>query len=122
MPFQTLAMTDLPKREAPVREFDSETANAILAIISNPGQTATDGVVYADQKKARTEANKTKRLVNKVVPDGKVVETRLFGLDGDKPVSLKAASTFGYCVFLTDAPNTETADEAAADKPSKSKK
>ena len=104
MPYETLALSALPKREPPVRAFDEEGAKALLAIVTEPGSTATDGVAYKDTKSARLACNKAKRLLARVAPEGKVAGTRIFGVDGDVLTGVKTASNFGWCVFLEDAP------------------
>lgn len=113
MPYEALSLAALPKREAPVRKFDEEAAKALLAIVTEPGSTATDGVAYKDTKQARLACNKAKRLLNRVAPEGKVAGTRIFGVEGDVLTSVKTATAFGWCVFLEDAP---------AEKVEKSKK
>jgi hypothetical protein len=117
MPFTTIALADLPKREAPIKTFDAETANAILAIVSVTGQTATDGAAYADVKAARAAANAAKRLLAHVMTDeAKKIETRIFGVADGKAVAIKGAAQLGYCLYLSDKPVAETAPAAAPAK------
>lgn len=85
--FVAKPMTALPKREAPKNEPDLALANTLLEIVAGTiddgagnqvAATASDGVVYGDAKLARAEANKAKRLLSHVLPDGKVIKTRVY--------------------------------------------
>lgn len=96
MPFQTKAITELPKREAPKpKEVDLAAANELFALLSKDGKPATmpdpadpkrgrvtvtaeDGVVYDSTKNARNAANVAKRLLLHVTPDGLFVKTRVY--------------------------------------------
>lgn len=127
MPYQTIALSALPKRVAPEKTWDKAAAEELLAIISGEmiegsAPTATDGVAYADQKAARSEANKAKRLVTHVLPEGKIVTSAIFGLDpaSGQPVAANAPGvvTFGWAVVLKDAPEAE---EVATEAPAKGK-
>ncbi len=106
MPLIAKSVTDIPKREAPGRTVDLDEAKSIYAILSAKGpdgqpQTATDDIAYDDIKKARATSNKYRRLVSRVVPDGEVVKTRVYEIDGktrwaiylsaDKKAAAKAA-------------------------------
>lgn len=92
--FSTKPLTELPKREAPTREFDKETANTLLAIVSVEGQTATDGTIYADEKAARSKASSYRRLLTHVVDTTKHdVKTKVYG-EGDG---------FAWAVYLAPA-------------------
>lgn len=94
--FAAKPLSELPKREAPTREFDKETANVLLAIVSTEGQTATDGTIYPDEKAARSKASSYKRLLSHVVDSGKHdVKTKVYG-EGDG---------FAFAVYL--APHKE---------------
>lgn len=130
MPFQAMPLSAIPKRKAPERTFDQETADALLAIVSAPipeggsAPTATDGTAYADTKSARAEANKAKRLLSHVAPDGQIVKTAIFGLDAEGNTVLasdKAAKGFGFAVYLAPAP-AEKAAAPAAETPKAGKK
>jgi hypothetical protein len=117
--YTALARSAIPKRTAPGRTVDLEAANDLLAVlmgapIDDAAPTATDGATYADAKLARAEANKAKRLVAHVLPDGTVAKSAIFGLDADGEPVLAAdgAGSFGWAVWLTEAP---------AEKPAKSK-
>lgn len=125
MTYEMLPFNLLPKRQAPVRTWDHAEAAALLAIVTGPGvagakgeptaaPTATDGIAYTDQKLARAAANKTKRLLGRVLPDGKVAKTGIFGLDADGAAVLASdsAGTFGYAVWLIDAKAPKVAAEA----------
>lgn len=110
--YQSLPITALPKRQPPTRgAWSAEAANALYAVISAPipdggsQPTATDGVAYTDLKAARAAANKAKRLVAHVLPDGYTVKTALFGLDKKgQPVSAhEGIGTFGFALWLIDA-------------------
>jgi len=119
MTFSTISISDLPKREAPQKTFDLEAANAILALVSVPGQAASDSVAYADMKSARAAANAAKRLLSHVVTDEtKKIETRIFGIADGKPAAVKGATALGYCLYLTDKP-VELAEAAVETKPAK---
>lgn len=90
--FVTMPLTELPKRKAPVQEIDLDSANALLDAISEQIEvagklvtaTASDGEVYPDSKSARAEANKAKRLLSHVLPEGQDAKTRVYktGEDG----------------------------------------
>lgn len=128
MAIKPLALSALPKRKAPERTWDREAAEAILAVVSgdmipvdggDPSPpTATDGESYSDEKLARAEANKAKRLLAHVLPDGKVAKTATFGIDKDGNAVLASAATngYGWAVWMVDAPEPKA--EAA---PAKSK-
>lgn len=127
MTFQALPRTAIPKREAPVKTVNLEEANAILAIlqgdaIDGAAPTATDGESYADEKSARAAANKAKRLVGHVLPDGQIVKTQTFGLVADAdgvftPVLAKNQTAgFGFTLWLEAAPVEAPAVETAAPK------
>lgn len=112
--YQSLALSALPKRLPPTRDaWDKDAAAALLAVISaapagDPPSppTATDGIAHADQKLARAAANKAKRLVGHVLPDGKATKTAIFGLDkkGQPVPANEGVGTFGFAVWLIDAP------------------
>lgn len=124
--YQSLPLASLPKRQPPAREgWDKDAAAALLAVISadptgDPPSppTATDGTAYADQKLARAEANKAKRLVGHVLPEGKAVKTAIFGLDkkGQPVAAAESAGTFGWALWLIDAPAETPAAETPAAK------
>lgn len=115
MTYQALALASLPKRKAPERTFDAEAANAILALAqAAEGQGVTDGTAYGDVKAARAAANKAKRLLSHVAPEGQVAKTALFGIDSDgNPVEVNAGSgSFGFAVWLIAAPEEKPAKPA----------
>lgn len=126
MPYQSLPLNAIPKRKAPERKWSPEDANALLAVVSAPhipvegGEptppTATDGIAHADEKTARAEASKAKRLLAHVLPVGKIVKTVTFGLDkkGQPVRGSDSAGKYGWAVFLTDAPPAKAAAEAPA--------
>jgi len=113
--YQSLPLAALPKRLPPTRDaWDKDAADALYAVISasfdaakgETQPTATDGVAHADQKIARAAANKAKRLVGHVLPDGKTVKTAIFGLDkkGQPVPANEGVGTFGFALWLIDAP------------------
>lgn len=117
------SFTDIPKREAPGRSVDLDEARQILDIISSKmadgtPQTATDDIEHDDVKKARSLSNKYKRLVERVVPDGMTVKTRVYEsgkgfrwaiyLAADKKASKDAATV-----------DEKKPDEKPAEKPAK---
>lgn len=122
--YQALPLSALPKRVPPTRGgYDEEAARGLLAVISadfdtEKGETqptATDATAYADQKIARAEANKAKRLVSHVLPEGKAVKTAIFGLaaDGKTPVTAaESAGKYGWALWLIDAPAETPAAES----------
>jgi crotonobetainyl-CoA:carnitine CoA-transferase CaiB-like acyl-CoA transferase len=85
--FVAKPMSALPKREAPKNEPDLESAKAVLALLSElvddgngnmVAATISDGAVHATVILARANANKAKRLLAHVLPDGKIVKTRVY--------------------------------------------
>lgn len=90
MTYVSVDPASLPKRQrrGNAKEFDQESANALLAIVGKQdGQTATDNTEYAEQAKARSAASKARRLLLVVAPEGKLVRTRVYGTGekGDQP-------------------------------------
>lgn len=87
-------ITSIPKRVTPAAEFDPAQANALLALVFENGApkadgdgnvlTASDGQGYTDKVKARTAANKAKRLVGRVKPDGFNTITRVYQPEGQE--------------------------------------
>lgn len=111
MGFTALPFTAIPKREAPERTWDREAAAALLAVVTGDqidgnAPTATDGTAYADQKLARAAANKAKRLLGHVAPEGTTAKTAIFGLDkkGSPVLASQSAGAFGYAVWLIPTP------------------
>lgn len=93
MSFVARPMSELPKREPPkAREFDAASANALLALVSVDGQTATDGATYAEIKDARSKANQARRLLEHVKPEGKDIKTRVYSPEGTEG--------FAWAIFL----------------------
>lgn len=125
MTFTALSLAALPKRKAPERTWDREAAASLLSIVTGDlidgsPPTVTDAVEYADEKLARAEANKIKRLLGHVLPDGKIAKTATFGIDvnGDPIVASASAGKFGWAVWIIEAPDTA---EAVETLPGKSK-
>jgi len=122
--YQSLPLSALPKRLPPTRDaWDKEAAAALFAVINADAAgdppsppTATDGVAHADQKLARAEANRAKRLVGHVLPDGKAVKTAIFGLDkkGQPVPAAESVGTFGWALWLIDAKPETPAETPAA--------
>jgi hypothetical protein len=116
MTFEPLSFKSIPKREAPERTWNHEAAAALLAVVTGDAidgaaPTATDGTAYADQKLARAAANKTKRLLGHVLPEGQSAKTAIFGLDkkGQPTIASASAGAFGYAVWLIATPPAKTA-------------
>lgn len=68
--FIAVPLASLPKREGPKggRPFDAEAAKVLFGLVSVEGQTASDGVVYAEEKLARGKANAARRLLAHAIP------------------------------------------------------
>jgi hypothetical protein len=73
-----IAVDSIPKRVNAGRPANLDGAKALLALISKPGSTATDGEVYEDATKARAKAGAAKRLVGLVAPADQTIKTRAF--------------------------------------------
>lgn len=70
-------IADIPKRIGAGRPFNQKGADALLAIVSAPGATASDGALYPDATKARAHAGAAKRLLSHVTtPD--TIKTRAY--------------------------------------------
>lgn len=105
MTFVAVPVDALPKRLVRGRAFDTESANALLALVSTAGQAASDGVEYDSAADARKEAGKARRLLVRVAPDAELVKSRVYetaadsgkfrwavSLATEKPASKKAKS------------------------------
>lgn len=79
MTFQPVSIESLPKRQSRIKPVDIEAANALLALVSVPGQAASDGATYASQADARKEAGKARRMLVRVAPDPELVKSRVYG-------------------------------------------
>lgn len=79
MTYVPVAADTLPKRARRGRGFDTDSANALLAIVSQAGQTASDGTEYAELSKARSAASKARRLLLHVAPNPDLVKSRVYG-------------------------------------------
>lgn len=77
-PYSAVAIEALPKRLVRGKAFDTEAANALLAIVQETGQAASDGVEYTDQNEARKAAGKARRLLVRVAPDAELVKSRVY--------------------------------------------
>jgi hypothetical protein len=75
---QARPLAEIPKRVGRPRKFNQELADSILAVISNAGQTATDGAEYDDRGAAMKVSALWKRTVSAVSPDGMQIRTRVF--------------------------------------------
>jgi hypothetical protein len=86
MTFQPVALDTLPKRLVRGRAFDTETAEALLALVQSTGQGASDDVEYDDQGEARKAAGKARRLLIRVAPQPELVKSRVYetALDSGK--------------------------------------
>lgn len=78
MTFQPVALDTLPKRLVRGKTFDTESANALLSIVTNSGQGASDDVEYDDQGEARKAAGKARRLLVRVAPNAELVKSRVY--------------------------------------------
>lgn len=96
MTFVSVAADTLPKRARRGRGFDTDSANALLAIVTQDGQTASDGTDYAEIGKARGAASKARRLLLHVAPNPDLVKSRVYG-SGDKADQ----PPFRWVVYLT---------------------
>ena len=83
MAYTAVAVDSLPKRQSRVKPVDIEAANALLAIVSETGQAASDGESYTSQTDARKEAGKARRMLVRVAPDPELVKSRVYGSDAD---------------------------------------
>ena len=83
MTFSPVALADLPKRVVRGREFDTETANALLAIVQTAGQGASDDVEYDNAADARKAAGKARRLLVRVAPNAELVKSRVYETAND---------------------------------------
>lgn len=121
MTFEALSFKAIPKRAAPAREWDKDAAAALLAVVTGDqidgnAPTATDGLAYADQKIARAAANKAKRLLGHVLPEGQSAKTAIFGLDkkGQPVLASQSNGTFGCAVWLIPTPPPKAPKAAKA--------
>ena len=111
MAFISKPLADLPKRVGRPSTFNADEANALLEIVSVPNATATDGIVYTSRAAATQPANKTRRMLLAVLPDGKAAKSRVYE---------NATGGWEWAVYMTDeAPATETAPEKNGKKSSK---
>jgi hypothetical protein len=99
MTFQPVALDTLPKRLVRGKTFDTESANALLALVTAaPGQGASDDVEYNDQGEARKAAGKARRLLVRVAPNAELVKSRVYE-------TAPASGKFRWVVSLsTEAP------------------
>lgn len=95
MTYVAVPASELPKRQRRGKEFDSESANALLALVSVEGQTASDGQSYDEIGKARSAAGKARRLLMRVAPDAELVKSRVYGSGDDGN-----AAPFRWVVYL----------------------
>lgn len=84
MAFQAVAIDTLPKRASRIKEVDVEAANALLTIVNQPGQAASDGEKFATATEARGAAGKARRMLVRVAGDkAELVKSRVYGTDAD---------------------------------------
>lgn len=83
MTYTAIPVESLPKRVSRVKAVDIEAANALLALVSVPGQAASDGATFQTQADARKEAGKARRMLVRVAPDPELVKSRVYGTDAD---------------------------------------
>ena len=91
MTFQTIPLSQLPKRRS--RSYDADKANALLAGLET-GEAVSDAIAYATEQEARAVAAATKRLASHVAPDGKVLRTAV----GEHP----DGSGFAWYLYLSE--------------------
>lgn len=111
--FVSRPLSVIPKREGPQKEIDLPTANILLALVYENGApkmdgevqtTASDGVTYDDKNAARAAANKAKRLLGHVRPDGFDITTRVYQPEN--------SDKWEWAVWMTPTP-AETVAAAA---------
>lgn len=107
MTFVAVPAESLPKRARRGREFDSDSANALLSIVSTAGQTASDGTDYTELTDARKAASKARRLLLHVVENADTVKSRVWGAGENN------SAPFRWAVYLA---------EPKPEKPEKAKK
>lgn len=112
--FVSRPLSAIPKREGPKNEIDLVAANAALGIIFADGKpamdgdvqtTLTDGVTYDDKNAARASANKAKRLLGHVKPDGFDITTRVYQPEN--------SDKWEWAAWLTVTPEPKPAKPAA---------
>ena len=104
MAFQAVAIDTLPKRASRIKEVDIEAANALLAIVNQPGQAASDGEAFDTQADARGAAGKARRMLVRVAGDkADLVKSRVYA-DGDK---------WRWSVYFGDEPKKAKGKKAA---------
>jgi hypothetical protein len=92
--FVSRPMSAIPKRAtAGASGPDLEAAKTLLGLVFENGApktdgenvlTASDGVTYEDQSKGRVAANRAKRLLSHVKPDGFHTVTRVYQPEGSE--------------------------------------
>lgn len=81
--FEAIATADLPKTvRREVSEEDKATQSALLAIVSQDGQSVRSTGTYPTNAEAAKVGGRLRRLLGRVVPDGKVARSRVVS-DGD---------------------------------------
>jgi len=105
-PFAPVALETLPKRLVRGRAFDADTANAVLALVSQPGQGASDGTDYPDAAEARKAAGKARRLLVRVAPNAELVRSRVYETE-------KESGIWRWAVSLGTEPVGKAAKKAA---------
>ena len=108
---ESIPVTKLPKRTRG-GTFNQTGSDALFAIVSKDGKTASDGKTHETQDSARKAAQAAARLLRKGHADiGERVATRIFGEGAkfDKP-------PFRYVVFLRPIPAPEPEKETTEAK------
>jgi len=72
-----IAIDAIPKRLGAGRPFNQAGADALLALVSVPGETGSDGILYTEKIKASTKAGAAKRLLEKVI-NPELIRTRTY--------------------------------------------
>lgn len=118
--YTALPLSAIPKIERPnvgSRKHDPAEAAALIALMSAPDSTASDGQTFGDRKSAFNAGNAAKRLATTALPDGKRIILRTWQEAGD-------GSPFRWAIMLGDArppkvatPAPESTEPAAAAEP-----
>lgn len=106
MTFSPVALDTLPKRLVRGRAFDADTANALLAIVQQSGQGASDGVEYTDQAEARKAAGKARRLLVRVAPNPDLVKSRVYETEAN-------SGKYRWAVSLGTEPSGKSAKKGS---------
>lgn len=101
MPYTTLPVSSIPAQTRPNagRTYDDAESKALVALMSQEGQSATDGIAHAEKKAAYNAAMSAKRLAAHNVPEGQRVIIRTWSETNAKGVAtFRWATTLGAAV------------------------